>query len=305
MAGFFDCGFARVAVKQSFKKQNGKSEMDKAKQLASYHAFFGGKNEDNFRVNQKVFNKRSPTLVNCFNEWLKNPVEKSNYIEHFSSKSWSKMSAVQRTNHSRSNCRACYLEHQSYQDTFPARANCLKKPSIVRTAVDELNQQVNLQPTGTVTAKVAVKYLYNMINEPFKENYNMNITKAMAKVPALNKKMRNSKTTAKQQRRERAREQKCIIEKHWEGMDVAALLGTRQSFSQSRKQRMALYFESKQEATIRSTKRKAQEEAGERIPKRHSPEPSSTNLDTVSLLEEVHNMKKGEKVINLTCQWVP
>ena len=224
MAGFFDCGFARVAVKQSFKKQNGKSEIDKAKRLASYHAFFGGKNEDNFRVNQKVFNKRSPTLVNCFNKWLKNPVEKSNYMEHFSSKSWSKMSAVQKTNHSRSNCRACYLEHQSYQDTFPARANCLKKPSIVRTAVDELNQQVNLKPTGTVTAKVAVKYLYNMINEPFKENYNMNITKAMAKVPALNKKMRNSKTTAKQQRRERAREQKCIIEKHWEGMDVAALL---------------------------------------------------------------------------------
>ena len=69
MTGFFDCGFTRVAVKKSFKKENGNPEMDKSKRMSSYLLFFGGKNEDNFRVTQKIFNFKSVSLVNCSNKW--------------------------------------------------------------------------------------------------------------------------------------------------------------------------------------------------------------------------------------------
>ena len=127
MAGVFDCGFARVAVKQSFKKKNGKPEMDKAKRMASYLAFFDGKNEENFRVNQKVFHTKSRILVNNFNKWLQNPDEKRKYMEHFSSNAWSKLSVMQRKEHSISNCKACVLEHQSYQETFPLGQTGLKR----------------------------------------------------------------------------------------------------------------------------------------------------------------------------------
>ena len=71
MAGVFDCGFARVAVKQSFIKASGKPEMDKAKRLESYLAFFGGQHEQNFEIDPKKFNARSITLVKSFNKRYK------------------------------------------------------------------------------------------------------------------------------------------------------------------------------------------------------------------------------------------
>ena len=179
---------------------------------------------------------------------------------------------------------------------FPIRSNRIKKNSIVRQVIDEVRHtKVNPKPTVTA-AKVMAKDIYHRINGHFKENYCIDLQEALAKNPTLQLQMKKSKAAMKQSRRERAREQKQLIERHWEAMDVTALLGTRQSFSQRDKQRMALNFETKEEAVIRSRKRKAQEEAGDRIPKRHSPDPSSTNLDGVALLDEVHKMKRGDKV---------
>ena len=89
MAGVFDCGFARVAVKQSFIKASGKPEMDKAKRLESYLAFFGGQHEQNFEIDQKKFNARSITLVKSFNKWYKKdekqihwPLLKQSLVQH-------------------------------------------------------------------------------------------------------------------------------------------------------------------------------------------------------------------------------
>jgi len=82
------------------------------------------------------------------------------------------------------------------------------------------------------------------------------------------------------------------------------MLGTRQSFRQRDLKRKSLYFESAEEARIRSTKRKAVKEAGLRKKKRHSPDPVSVTFDKEGLLQEVNSMKEGEKVrINLnSCQ---
>ena len=74
------------------------------------------------------------------------------------------------------------------------------------------------------------------------------------------------------------------------------MLGTRQSFKQRDLQRKSLYFESHEKAKIRTTKRKALEEAGLLKEKRHSPDPSSLDFDKDGLLQDVNAMREGEKV---------
>ena len=91
------------------------------------------------------------------------------------------------------------------------------------------------------------------------------------------------------EKRESARQFKKSTEEQWAKVDCDTMLGTRQS-------RKSLYFESQEEAKIRTNKRKALEEAGLRRKKRHSPDPSSLDFDKDGLLQEVNSMKQGEKV---------
>ena len=98
------------------------------------------------------------------------------------------------------------------------------------------------------------------------------------------------------EKRESARQFKKSTEEQWEKVDCDTMLGTRQSFKQRDLQRKSLYFESEEEAKIRTNKRKALEEAGLRRKKRHSPDPSSLDFDKDGLLQEVNSMKQGEKV---------
>ena len=183
MAGFFDFGFARVAVNQSFKKENENPQMDKSKRMSSSLAFFGGKNEEYFRVTHKIFNFKSVSLVNCSN---KGPIveEKKNYLELFSSKAWNNLAATQRAYLSVSNSRACNLEHLLYQEMLPLRSNRLKKPSISSVAFDELNKTAHRKLTIT-NIKEAAKTIYDKINDSLKENFNMNFNEPMVKVPTL------------------------------------------------------------------------------------------------------------------------
>ena len=71
---------------------------------------------------------------------------------------------------------------------------------------------------------------------------------------------------------------------------------TRQSYSQQARQRNTLYFETMEEPAARVGKWKRREDFGERKRKRHFPPPNQVNFDKENLLQEVTNMKDGEKV---------
>ena len=299
MAGGFDCGFARVAVKISFMKSGSvKPEMDKDKRLANYNAFFGNCNvfEQNFKVDTKIFNRRSTILVSLFNKWYQKE-EKRKYMEHFSSRAWEKLSSMEKAFHTVTNCKACHLQHHSFQCTFPIRSNRLKKTNLLNIVQQETKKKENIKPTISAIKSTATE-IYNKINEPFKELFNINFNEAMAKVPQLNTEIKKSVAEKKKTRRNQARLQKKVVEEQWQTMDVISFLGTRQSLSQRNKLRTALSMETREDAVKRSQKRKAQEDAGERKPKRHSPDPRCTEFDKDGLLEKVKSMKKGDKVRN-------
>lgn len=86
------------------------------------------------------------------------------------------------------------------------------------------------------------------------------------------------------------------IQDEWSKRDCDAMLATWQSFTQRAKQRKSLHIEPSTDASIRAQKCKNQEALGERKHKRHSPTTSSVLFDQDGLLQEVRNMKDGEKV---------
>ena len=85
MAGFFDCSFARVAVKLSFQNANGKPVMDKADRLNNYLRRFED-HEDSFGVSLHAFTAKSKVLIRSFNLWKNDKEKKEKYMDHFSEK---------------------------------------------------------------------------------------------------------------------------------------------------------------------------------------------------------------------------
>ena len=108
-------------------------------------------------------------------------------------------------------------------------------------------------------------------------------------------KKKKGKSQVRRERRQKLRNEKKKIEQ-WVKRDCDTMLATRQTYSQRQKQRLALSFETPQEAENRAKKRKQQEADGLRKKKWHSPRPEDLEFDKDGLLEEVKNMKEGDKV---------
>ena len=89
----------------------------------------------------------------------------------------------------------------------------------------------------------------------------MNLSEALTKVAEIGG--TQSKTKAqKQKRRKTLRSIKRKTDDQWSKVDCDTMLGTRQAYKQRDLQRKSLHFESTHEASVRTLKRKALEEAG-------------------------------------------
>ena len=65
MAGFFNCGFAHVAARNSVYDENGKVIYDKGTRLQRFLGTFS-ESKDAFAVSQNIFDKRLPVLFKNF-----------------------------------------------------------------------------------------------------------------------------------------------------------------------------------------------------------------------------------------------
>ena len=129
----------------------------------------------------------------------------------------------------------------------------------------------------------------------------MSFAKAQTKTPELGLEEKKSTAQLKKQQREKLRQEKKLIEGEWSKRDCDTMLATRQTYKQRQEQRLALFFETPDEAENRAAKRKNLEELGVCKQKRHSPNPDDLEFDKDGLLKEVKGMKDGDKVsISLT-----
>ena len=120
MARFFNCGFARMAARNSMYNENRKVIYDKGTRLQKFLSTFGD-NKEAFAVSQKTFAKRLPTLLKNVNKWQGE--DKSKYLNHFNYVAWNCLSALKWGLHSISNCKECQINHTVFQSLFPQRTN--------------------------------------------------------------------------------------------------------------------------------------------------------------------------------------
>ena len=202
--------------------------------------------------------------------------------------------------HQRVNCQACDVHHYAFQTLLPPWGK--KSSNGLQNVVNRTQKRV-LQPSNasdvrpTLKAiKKAVSIIYNEIDGPFKELFGMSFAKAQTKTSELNLQEKKSQAQLKKERREKLRTEKKQIEEQWSKRDCDTMLGTRQTYSQRQEQRLALFFETPDEAENRAAKRKSLEDHGLRKKKRHSPKPEDLEFDKEGLLQEVNGMKDGDRV---------
>ena len=83
------CGFARVAVKLSILKANGKVEYDHEQRWKWYSDIFQGVHKSCFKVDKNLYTKWSKVLEHHFKRWK--TTTKKKYKEHFSQTNWEKL----------------------------------------------------------------------------------------------------------------------------------------------------------------------------------------------------------------------
>ena len=299
MANFFGCGFARVAVKLSILKANGKVEYDHEQRWKKYSEIFQGVHKSRFEVDKNLYTKRSKALEHHFKRWK--TTTKKIYIEHFSQTNWEKLTEHEKKQHSLANCKACDVHHFSYQSLFPLWGNKIK--TVTHEGIyKQINSRILKESSAgnvKVTKKAlksATKEVYDKINTTFEKTFGVSFAIAQTSVPELNVQVKKSRAELKKERRNQSRACKKHIEQQWTENACDTMLATRQTYNQRHEQRMFLCFETPEEAETRAKKRKLLEEQGQRKWKRHSPNPKDLEFDENELLQEVNAMKDGEKV---------
>lgn len=161
MAEYFECGFVRVAVKQSFLKPNGKIEYDLALPWKSYLSQFQGLHSDRFALaEEKNFHKRSKVLSLHFKKWKTK--DKSQHIEHFGQRNWENLPELEKKQHERMNCQGCAVHHYSFQSLFPSwgKNNSLRLQQAInktQSRVLKPSNSANVKPTLGAIKQAATK----------------------------------------------------------------------------------------------------------------------------------------------------
>ena len=294
MSVVFGCGFARVAVKESFHKPRSVAkETDPDQRWKNYLGLLDESAKAKLAVDRTLYMKKSRNIYDLFRKM--SPEKRSEYLQYFSLKNWKALPESQKSEHTMSNCDACQVHHFAIQSFSPNGAK-LKPQKLVQNVLAENASKANskVKPRQK-DMKSAVKHIYSQIYALFQKVFKVSFAEAQTKVSELELQKKKNKIEKKRERRQRARQEKQKLEKEWSERDTETMLVTRQSYSQRARQRKSLFFETMEEAATRVGKRKRLEDLGERKKKRHSPPPNQVNFDNENLLL-LKNMKDDEKV---------
>ena len=234
MANFLGCGFARVAVKLSILKANGKVEYDHEQRWKKYSEIFQGVHKSRFEVDKNVYTKRSKALEHHFKRWK--TTTKKTYIEHFSQTNWEKLTEHEKKQHSLANCKACDVHHFSYQSLLPLCDN--KTNTITHEGIYKQINSRNLKQSSAGNAQVKKKLsqvpqkrCMTKLIQLLQRNLE-SFAIAQTSVPELNVQVKKSRAELKKERRNQSRACKKHIEQQWTENACDTMLATRQTYNQ-------------------------------------------------------------------------
>ena len=184
MSLVFGCGFARVAVKESFHKAGSVAkETDPDQRWKNYRGLLDESAKAKLAVDRTLYMKKSRNIYDLFRKM--SPEKRSEYLQYFSLKNWKALPESQKSEHRMSNCDACQVHHFAMQSFFPNGAK-LKPQKLVQNVLAENASKANskVKPTQK-DMKSAVKYIYSQIDAPFQKVFKVSFAEAQTKVSEL------------------------------------------------------------------------------------------------------------------------
>ena len=117
MSVIFNCGFARVSVKESFRKVGSASvETDPSEKWKNYLAAFEGDSQEVFAVERSTYVKKSKAIYSSFRKM--NSKARAQYQDTFSMVNWKALNTAQKKQHTLSNCGGCQVHYYAIHNLF-------------------------------------------------------------------------------------------------------------------------------------------------------------------------------------------
>ena len=134
----FDCGFARVAIKESFRKVGSASvETDPSEKWKNYLAAFEGDSQEVFAVERSTYVKKSKAIYSSFRKM--NSKARAQYQDTFSMVNWKALNTAQKKQHTLSNCGGCQVHYYAIHNLFPSgetfKTRKLLKEALIESGV--------------------------------------------------------------------------------------------------------------------------------------------------------------------------
>ena len=104
----FNCGFSRVAVKESFHKPGTTTkEADPVQRWRHYRETFGESAQSTFAVDKSTYMKKARIIYHSFRKM--NSRSRTEYFKYFSLANWNGLPDSQKSEHTMSHCHACQV----------------------------------------------------------------------------------------------------------------------------------------------------------------------------------------------------
>ena len=119
MSVIFNCGFARVAVKESFRKVGSASvETNPNEKWKNFLTVFESDRQEVFAVERSTYLKKSKAIYSSFRKM--NSRAKAQYQDTFSMVNWKVLITAQKKQHILSNCGGCQMHYYAIHNFFPS-----------------------------------------------------------------------------------------------------------------------------------------------------------------------------------------
>jgi len=134
----FNCGFARVAVKESFCEAGSASiETDPSERWKNYLAVFESDSHEVFAVERSTSVKKSKPIYSSFRKMTSKA--RAQYQDTFSVANWKAHNLTQKKQHTLSNCGGCQVHYYAIHYLFPTgetfKAQKLLKEALIESGV--------------------------------------------------------------------------------------------------------------------------------------------------------------------------
>ena len=174
---FFNCGFARIAVKESFHKVGSASvKTDPSVKWKNYLAAFEGDSQEVFAVERSTYVEKSKAICSSFRKM--NSKARAQYQDTFSMLNWKALNTVQKKQHTLSNCGGCQGHYYAIHNIFPRRETFKTRKLLKEVLIESgVKTQSKVKPTQKVI-KTAVKHIYSKVNGHFEKIFKVSFAEA-------------------------------------------------------------------------------------------------------------------------------